>query len=181
MIEAVQQHLPVSTGNLVLFSSRQQMNEVYRGLSADWQARVTLQDALPKNALIGHHRDRLESGQGSTLFGLASLAEGVDLPGNYLTHLMIAKLPFATPDDPILSTLSLWLEQRGSNPFAQVSLPTAIIRLVQACGRLIRNETDSGTLWFMDRRLIDKRYGSLVRQSLPDYKWEIEAPVSRQR
>lgn len=179
MIEAVQEYLPTSTGNLVLFSSRQQMNEVYRGLSADWQERVTLQDALPKNALINHHRERLESGQGSTLFGLASLAEGVDLPGNYLTHLMIAKLPFATPDDPILSTLSLWLEQRGSNPFAQVSLPTAIIRLVQACGRLIRNESDSGTLWFMDRRLIDKRYGSLVRQSLPDYRWEVEPPKPR--
>lgn len=179
MIEAVQEYLPTSTGNLVLFSSRQQMNEVYRGLSADWQERVTLQDALPKNALINHHRERLESGQGSTLFGLASLAEGVDLPGNYLTHLMIAKLPFATPDDPILSTLSLWLEQRGSNPFAQVSLPTAIIRLVQACGRLIRNESDSGTLWFMDRRLIDKRYGTLVRQSLPDYRWEVEPPAPR--
>lgn len=174
MIEAVPAYLPSETGNLVLFASRKQMQEVYRGLPVDWQQRVTLQDDLPKNALIQHHRQRLEDGQGSTLFGLASLAEGVDLPGNYLTHLMIAKLPFATPDDPILSTLSLWLEQRGSNPFQQVSLPTAIIRLVQACGRLIRNEYDSGTLWFMDRRLIDKRYGTLVRQSLPDYRWQVD-------
>lgn len=174
MIEAVQAYLPPETGNLVLFSSRQQMNEVYQGLSEEWKERVTRQDALPKNALIRQHRDRLEEGAGSTLFGLASLAEGVDLPGNYLTHLMIAKLPFATPDDPILSTLSLWLEQRGANPFQQVSLPTAIIRLVQACGRLIRNEADSGTIWFMDRRLVEKRYGNLVRQSLPAYRWEVE-------
>lgn len=174
MIKAVQTYLPEETGNLVLFSSRKQMNDVYRGLSPTWQDKVTLQDALPKNALIKHHRDRLEDGLGSTLFGLASLAEGVDLPGNYLTHLMIAKLPFATPDDPILSTLSLWLEQRGSNPFQQVSLPTAIIRLVQACGRLIRNEADSGTIWFMDRRLVEKRYGSLVRQSLPGYRWVVD-------
>ncbi|MFG1496410.1 ATP-dependent DNA helicase DinG [Saccharospirillum sp. HFRX-1] len=174
MIEAIPAYLPTETGNLVLFSSRKQMQEVYRGLPEGWQERVTLQDDLPKNALIQHHRQRLEDGLGSTLFGLASLAEGVDLPGNYLTHLMIAKLPFATPDDPILSTLSLWLEQRGSNPFQQVSLPTAIIRLVQACGRLIRNENDSGTLWFMDRRLIDKRYGALVRQSLPDYNWQVD-------
>lgn len=174
MINAIAKYLPVETGNLVLFSSRKQMREVYQGLDSDWQERITLQDDLPKNALIAHHRDRLEDGLGSTLFGLASLAEGVDLPGNYLTHLMIAKLPFATPDDPILSTLSLWLEQRGSNPFAQVSLPTAIIRLVQACGRLIRNESDSGTIWFMDRRLVEKRYGTLVRQSLPNYRWEID-------
>jgi len=174
MIEAVQSYLPAETGNLVLFSSRQQMNEVYRGLSEEWRERVTHQDALPKNALIRHHRERLEEGIGSTLFGLASLAEGVDLPGNYLTHLMIAKLPFATPDDPILSTLSMWLEKRGSNPFQQVSLPTAIIRLVQACGRLIRNESDTGTIWFMDRRLVEKRYGNLVRQSLPAYRWKID-------
>lgn len=176
LIELIESQLPEETGNLVLFSSRAQMNETYEGLSAKWQGIVTLQDDLPKSMLIGHHKDRMEGGAGSTLFGLASLAEGVDLPGNYLTHLVIAKLPFGTPDDPITATLSQWLEQKRLNPFQLVTLPSAIIRLVQACGRLVRNENDTGTIWFMDRRIVEKRYGKSVMRSLPNYKWNIESP-----
>lgn len=164
--------LPKESGNLVLFSSRAQMNEVYELLDDSWKSIVTLQDDLPKTALIQHHKDRLEAGGASTLFGLASLAEGVDLPGNYLTHLVIAKIPFGVPDDPISSTLSLWLENRGINPFQIVTLPAAVIRLVQACGRLIRHENDTGVIWFMDRRIIERRYGRTIINSLPNYKWE---------
>ena len=172
IVELVNTLLPKETGNLVLFSSRAQMQEVYSLLGPDWRELITLQDDLPKTALLAHHRERLERGGGSTLFGLASLSEGVDLPGNYLTHLVIAKIPFGVPDDPINSTLSGWLEQKGLNPFSLVTLPSATIRLVQACGRLIRHETDSGTIWFMDRRIVERRYGRSIIKSLPNFRWE---------
>ena len=92
IVELIESLLPKESGNLVLFSSRAQMLDVYDKLSEPWQALITLQDDLPKTALLKHHKDRLEEGGGSTLFGLASLAEGVDLPGNYLTNLVIAKI-----------------------------------------------------------------------------------------
>ncbi|MDX1473058.1 MAG: ATP-dependent DNA helicase DinG [Reinekea sp.] len=174
IVKLIETKLPRESGNLVLFSSRAQMREVYEQLSEDWKALVTLQDDLPKTALIAHHKERLEDGGGSTLFGLASLAEGVDLPGNYLTHLVIAKIPFGVPDDPISSTLSLWLEAKGMNPFQIVTLPAATIRMVQACGRLIRHENDKGTIWMMDRRIVEKRYGKTIINSLPQYRWIIE-------
>jgi ATP-dependent DNA helicase DinG len=174
IVELIENLLPKESGNLVLFSSRAQMLDVYGKLSESWQALITLQDDLPKTALLKHHKDRLEEGGGSTLFGLASLAEGVDLPGNYLTNLVIAKIPFGVPDDPISSTLSMWLEGRGMNPFQIVTLPAATIRMVQACGRLIRHESDTGTIWLMDRRLVDKRYGRTIMNSLPNYGWQVE-------
>ena len=174
IVRLIESQLPKETGNLVLFSSRAQMYEVYEALSAEWQEVITLQDDLPKTALIAHHRERLEEGAGSTLFGLASLAEGVDLPGNYLTHLVIAKLPFGVPDDPISATLSLWLESKQLNPFQVVTLPAATIRMVQACGRLIRHESDRGTIWVMDRRLVTKRYGKTIINSLPNYRWQFQ-------
>ncbi|TXR53537.1 ATP-dependent DNA helicase DinG [Reinekea thalattae] len=174
IVALIHQHLPMETGNLVLFSSRAQMQEVYEGLNDDWKALVTSQDDLPKTALIEHHKERLNEGGGSTLFGLASLAEGVDLPGNYLKHLVIAKIPFGVPDDPITSTLAQWLESKGMNPFQVITLPAATIRLVQACGRLIRQEQDSGVIWFMDRRIVSKRYGKTIINSLPNYHWKIE-------
>lgn len=173
IVRLVESRLPRETGNLVLFSSRAQMQDVYEQLSKDWQNIVTTQDDLPKTALIQHHRERLEEGGGSTLFGLASLAEGVDLPGNYLTHLVIAKLPFGVPDDPISATLSVWLESRQLNPFQVVTLPAATIRMVQACGRLIRHESDQGTIWVMDRRIVSKRYGKTIINSLPNYHWQV--------
>jgi ATP-dependent DNA helicase DinG len=174
IVKLITEKLPQETGNLVLFSSRAQMLEVYEQLSSDWKQIVTLQDDLPKTALIAHHKERLEEGGGSTLFGLASLAEGVDLPGNYLTHLVIAKIPFGVPDDPISATMSMWLQSRSMNPFQIITLPAATIRMVQACGRLIRHENDSGTIWLMDRRLVEKHYGKTIVNSLPNYHWEIE-------
>jgi ATP-dependent DNA helicase DinG len=174
IVSLINDKLPKETGNLILFSSRAQMWEVYEQLSTEWKGIVTLQDDLPKTALIAHHKERLEEGGGSTLFGLASLAEGVDLPGNYLTHLVIAKIPFGVPDDPISSTMSMWLENKNMNPFQIITLPAATIRMVQACGRLIRHENDSGTIWMMDRRLVDKRYGKTIINSLPNYHWQID-------
>jgi ATP-dependent DNA helicase DinG len=68
----------------------------------------------------------------------------------------------------------MWLENKNMNPFQIITLPAATIRMVQACGRLIRHENDSGTIWMMDRRLVDKRYGKTIINSLPNYHWQID-------
>ena len=76
--------------------------------------------------------------------GVASFAEGVDLPDDYCRHVIIVKLPFAVPDDPLDEAMAEWLESQGRKPFFEISLPDAAMRLVQACGRLIRHEGDHG-------------------------------------
>jgi ATP-dependent DNA helicase DinG len=105
----------------------------------------------------------------SVLFGLASFAEGVDLPGDYCRHVVIAKLPFAVPDDPIEAALSEWVEMRGGNAFMEITVPDAALKLVQACGRLLRTETDTGKVTLLDRRIVTKRYGKAVLDSLPAF------------
>lgn len=98
---------------LVLFSSRAQLRAVEKGLPAAIKERVLAQDALPKRELITQHRAAVDKGKGSIIFGLASFAEGIDLPGDYLTHVVITRLPFAVPDDPVGATLAEWIESQG--------------------------------------------------------------------
>ena len=107
------------------------------------------------------------------LFGLASFAEGIDLPGDYLTHVVITRLPFTVPDRPVPSALAEWIESRGGNSFFDISLPLASLRLIQAAGRLLRTESDTGTVTILDKRLITKRYGSQLLNSLPPFRREI--------
>ncbi|GLR65260.1 ATP-dependent DNA helicase DinG [Marinospirillum insulare] len=158
---------------LVLFSSRRQMNEVYDGLASQLRKITLTQDMLSKNRLIEKHRQRIDEEKPSIIFGLASLAEGIDMPGKYLTHVVIVRLPFSTPDDPVDATLAEWIEASGGNPFMQISVPDASIRLVQACGRLIRTEQDIGRVTLLDRRILTKRYGSQLLNSLPPFRREL--------
>ena len=104
------------------------------------------------------------------IFGLASFAEGIDLPGAYCEHVVIVKIPFAVPDDPVGATLSEWIEGRGGNAFQEIMVPDAALRMVQACGRLLRTETDSGTITILDRRLVTQRYGQLILNALPPFR-----------
>ena len=122
----------------------------------------------------GRHRAAVDAGQGSVIFGLASFAEGVDLPGKYCEHVVIAKIPFAVPDSPIESALGEWVEDRGRNAFMEITVPDASLRLVQACGRLLRTEEDSGRVTIADRRLVTRRYGSALLDALPAFRREIE-------
>ena len=96
-------------GALVLFSSRRQMQDVFDGLERDWRRRVLIQGNLSKQETLNKHRSRVDDGEPSVLFGLASFAEGVDLPGAYCEHVVIAKIPFAVPDDPVEAALALSL------------------------------------------------------------------------
>ncbi|CAH1044254.1 ATP-dependent DNA helicase DinG [Halomonas sp. TD01] len=158
---------------LVLFSSRAQLRAVEKALPAATKERVLAQDALPKRELLERHRAAVDDGNGSIIFGLASFAEGIDLPGDYLTHVVITRLPFAVPDDPVGATLAEWIESQGGNPFMRISVPDASIKLVQACGRLIRKESDRGVITLLDRRVITRRYGQALLDALPPFKREI--------
>ena len=165
--------LDADAGSLVLFSSRRQLQDVYEGLPADWQARILLQGDYSKAEILRRHREAVDAGSGSVIFGLASFAEGVDLPGDYCVHVLIAKIPFAVPDNPLESALSEWVESQGRNAFMDVTVPDASLRLVQACGRLLRTELDSGQVTICDRRLLTRRYGKALLDALPPFRRQL--------
>lgn len=175
---AIIEHLPEiltdERGSLVLFSSRKQMLEVFAGVPAEFRQRVLVQGDLSKQELIRQHRKQVDDGKQSVIFGLASFAEGVDLPGKYCEHVVIAKIPFAVPDDPVEAALAEWIEKNGGNPFMEIAVPDASLRLIQACGRLLRTESDSGTVTVLDRRLVTQRYGKAILNALPPFRREID-------
>lgn len=160
-------------GTLVLFSSRRQMERVYEELSVELVRLVLMQGQYSNHEMVRLHKERVDQGKSSVLFGLASFAEGMDLPGDYCRHVVIAKLPFAVPDDPLHEALSEWIEDRGGNAFFEMSLPVASLRLIQACGRLLRTELDSGTVSILDKRLVTKRYGRDLLNALPPFRREL--------
>ena len=170
LIERFPELLDAAEGSLVLFSSRRQMNDVFDGLPRDWRARILRQDDFSKQEILRRHREAIDAGGGSAIFGLASFAEGVDLPGAYCAHVVIAKLPFAVPDDPVDAALAEWLESQGRNPFMEISVPDAALRLVQASGRLLRTEADTGRITLLDRRILTRRYGRAILDSLPPFR-----------
>jgi len=167
--EALESAAGVGEGTLVLFASRRQMEDVYFDLPASLRERILMQGEWSKQEMLSRHRERIDAAVDSVLFGLASFTEGVDLPGNYCTHVVIAKLPFAVPDDPVEEAQAEWVEAQGGNAFLQMAVPDAALRLVQACGRLLRNETDHGKITVLDRRLLTRRYGQLILDTLPPY------------
>ena len=159
-------------GSLVLFASRRQMEEVHRRLPRDWKDRILLQGERPRSEILELHARHIAAGRGSVLFGLASFSEGLDLKGDLCTHVIIAKIPFSVPTDPVEETLAEWIKSRGGDPFREISLPDAGLRLIQAAGRLIRSESDSGTVTILDRRLTEKSYGPLLIRTLPPFRRE---------
>jgi ATP-dependent DNA helicase DinG len=114
--------------------------------------------------------DRFRAAGNAVLIGSQSFWEGVDVRGEALSLVIIDKLPFAPPDDPVLAARIAALEKKGMNGFAHHQLPSAIINLKQGAGRLIRDETDRGVLMICDPRLINKPYGRRIWQSLPPFK-----------
>jgi len=162
--------LPAARSTLVLFSSWRQMLTVLERLPDSINNNVLAQGQLGKQEILIQHKARVDQGKASIIFGLASFAEGVDLPGDYLTEVIIAKLPFSVPDDPVDATMAEWIEMRGGNAFAEWSVPMASMRLTQATGRLLRTESDSGRIVLLDRRLITRRYGRQLLDALPPYR-----------
>ncbi|TBR41795.1 ATP-dependent DNA helicase DinG [Marinomonas agarivorans] len=174
IISYLNDNVNLQAGSLVLFSSRRQMEAVAEALNSKLQAILLVQGEQSKRVILDSHKEKIDANQGSLLMGLASFAEGVDLPGKYLTHVIIAKIPFSVPDDPVDATLSEWIQKRGGNPFMEISIPDASLKLVQATGRLLRSEKDTGKISILDKRLITKRYGSNLLNSLPPYARQLE-------
>ncbi len=169
IIELLPKMIEGDSGVLVLFSSRKQMFDVHDNLDRSLQSMILMQGIESKQAIVKQHKAKVDGGQPSVIFGLASFAEGMDLPGAYCTHVVIAKIPFSVPDDPLEAALSEWVEASGGNAFMQVSVPDASMRLIQACGRLLRTEEDSGKITILDKRIITKRYGKALLEALPPF------------
>lgn len=160
---------------LVLFTSWRQLNAVIGGLDKALVEELLVQGEGSKQALLAEHRRRIDDGQPSYLFGVASFSEGLDLPGDYCRHVVIVKLPFSVPDDPVDQAIAEWAEAQGRNPFYEISVPDASLKLVQACGRLIRSESDYGTISMLDKRIVTQRYGKALIQSLPPFRLDLPA------
>ena len=157
-------------GTLVLFSSRKQMQDVALRLPDEYLPLLLVQGELPKAVLLQRHHQAIAEGKASIIFGLDSFAEGLDLPGPACVQVIIAKLPFAMPDNPIEKTQNRWIEQRGGNPFIEITVPEASIKLIQAVGRLIRTEQDYGRVTILDNRVKTQRYGQQLLACLPPFK-----------
>ena len=173
IVDNIESMVEKKAGTLVLFSSRRQMQQVHDELPNDLVKLILIQGQYSNREMVRLHKERIDQGSTSMLFGLASFAEGVDLPGDYCRHVVIAKLPFAVPNEPLQQALAEWIEARGGNSFFDISLPLASLRLIQACGRLLRTESDTGTVTILDKRLLTKRYGKQLLDALPPFRREL--------
>ena len=159
----------VQHGALCLFTSRDQMRQAVLALPDALRAKVLVQGDLPRIRLIQQHRDRVQAGEVSIVFGMQSFGEGLDLPGQLCETVFIAKLPFASPDDPVGESRAEWLRGVGRDPFSELVVPATAIKLAQWAGRAIRTETDKSFVYCYDRRLSDTSYGQRLLQGLPPF------------
>ena len=159
----------VQTGALVLFTSKEQMRQAVDALPSALRSKVLVQNTMPRFALLNKHREQVEAGQASIIFGMQSFGEGLDLPGALCASLFITKLPFAPPDDPVGEARAEWLRSSGRNPFTDLVVPATAIRLAQWVGRAIRTEHDPAQVYCYDRRLCVTSYGQQIQKSLPDF------------
>jgi len=174
LIKLLPDMIDFHSGTLVLFSSRKQLTNVAEELPLEVQQNLLIQGDLNTNALIEKHRENISQDKPSIIFGLASFAEGIDLPGKLCTHVIIAKLPFPVPDSPVDATEREYISAQGKNHFQEMVLPQTSIKLIQAVGRLIRNESDTGKVTILDRRLVDKSYGRQLLSALPPMRQIID-------
>ena len=155
-------------GAFLLFTSRRAMNDAWRRTRKAFPyPRFRQGDAAPADLL-----QRFRQANNGVLFGLRSFWEGVDVRGDALRLVVIARLPFAVPDDPVVAARTEHLRSQGANWFAELALPRAALLLKQGFGRLIRSTSDRGVVAVLDSRLRRRRYGSTVLRSLP------QAPVT---
>jgi ATP-dependent DNA helicase DinG len=149
----------------VLFTSYQQMRLVYDRVSLEIDHPTLLQGTGPRSALL----DEFRRTPNCVLFATSSFWQGVDVQGDQLSCVIIDKLPFAVPSDPVVEARIQRIREDGGNPFYDYQIPQAALALKQGFGRLIRSKTDRGVLVLLDNRITKQRYGQVFFDSLPDY------------
>lgn len=177
LIDTLPEYLEGETSSLVLFSSYWQMNQVadkLRPLAKKNRWELLVQGEESRQTTLKKHKENCKKGKTSILFGTGSFSEGLDLPGYLLQNLIITKIPFAVPTSPVEEAHAEYIESRGGNPFLQISVPEASKKLIQSVGRLLRKEDDTGRVVLLDRRVITRRYGKALLDSLPPFERVIE-------
>jgi len=166
--ERIVQYLKQSNGGaFVLFTSYKMLIDAANRLKdrieeAGFPLLVQGQNA-PRKILL----ERFRSTENAVLFGTSSFWQGIDVQGEALRNVIIVKLPFAVPDEPIVEARLEVIQHQGGNPFMEYSVPEAIIKLKQGVGRLIRSKSDRGIVVLLDSRVTSKRYGKLFLEALP--------------
>ena len=149
-----------------LFTSYAQMRAMHERLSAELPYPLLLQGTAPRNVLLEQFRDT----PGAILFGTSSFWQGVDVPGEQLSCVIIDRLPFAVPSDPVVKARMDAIASAGGNAFFDYQVPSAVITLKQGFGRLVRSLQDRGVLMLLDPRIQRQRYGRIFLDSLPPYR-----------
>ncbi len=164
--ERIRQLLQITRGRaFVLFTSYAQMKDVYERLCSQLPFPLFLQGEAPKNALLQEFRVTPHA----VLFGTSSFWQGVDVQGEQLSCVIIDRLPFAVPSDPVVAARVKAIDAGGGNAFFEYQVPSAVITLKQGFGRLIRSLHDRGLLALLDNRILKKQYGRVFVESLPPY------------
>ena len=149
-----------------LFTSYSQMNDLFQRVLDRVDFPLLLQGTAPRSALL----ERFKNTEGAVLFATASFWQGVDVPGQQLSCVIVDRLPFAVPSDPIVAARVAALTEEGRNAFAEFQVPQAVLALKQGFGRLIRTKTDRGVLALLDTRIQRMPYGKIFLESLPKYR-----------
>src|ERR1700674_1936447 len=164
--DEIVQLLELSQGRaFCLFTSYSQMKDLFERVRSRVPFPLLLQGTAPRSVLL----ERFKNTEAAVLFATASFWQGVDVPGEQLSCVIVDRLPFAVPSDPIVAARVRALEEDGRNPFAEFQVPQAVLALKQGFGRLIRAKTDRGVLALLDTRLRRMPYGKIFLESLPRY------------
>ncbi|HTC63383.1 MAG TPA: ATP-dependent DNA helicase [Candidatus Saccharimonadales bacterium] len=164
--QEIVQLLEISEGRaFCLFTSYSQMKDLYERVRTQVRFPLFLQGSAPRSALL----EKFKNTEGAVLFATSSFWQGVDVRGDQLSCVIVDKLPFAVPSDPIVAARVKALQEDGRNAFAEYQVPEAVLALKQGFGRLIRSRTDRGVLSILDNRIQRMQYGKIFMESLPAY------------